>query len=115
MPSPSDPFRRYGRDPDRPVTPDDDIPARLIDALRAAPTVAERTIRGNVTVTGRLAARETELLNCLSHGMTVNMAAEAMGVSRSTAEAHRQTARFKLRAKTTIHAVATAIREGLIP
>lgn len=62
----------------------------------------------------RLTPPELRVLTCISHGMTYEMAANTLGVSRNTVISQRETAVLKLRAKTTTHAVAQAIRQGLI-
>ncbi len=67
--------------------------------------------RPNMT---ELTSRETDVLRFISHGMTVGMAAEMMGIKEHTARSHVLKARMKLRAKTKTHAVAIAIREGII-
>jgi DNA-binding CsgD family transcriptional regulator len=93
-----------------------EIPARLIRALERAPLVAEAVIDHapvcvNVT---ELTKRERETLTLISHGCTLLQAAEALGIGYETARTHRDTARFKLRAKNTTHAVAKALRGGII-
>lgn len=62
----------------------------------------------------QLTPPELRVLTCLSHGMTYAMTADALGVGRRTVISQRETAVLKLRAKTTTHAVAQAIRRGLI-
>jgi DNA-binding CsgD family transcriptional regulator len=61
-----------------------------------------------------LSRREREVLLLLSHGCTVAQAADALGIGYESARSHKDGARFKLRAKNTTQAVATAIRRGLI-
>lgn len=113
--TPEEAFRHFGYDPDHPHGRDDPVPARLLRSLERAPLIDETAIRGCVHgEAGKLTGRERELLTYLSHGLTLGMAADAMGVTVGTAREFRQTARFKLRAKTTTHAVALALRQGLI-
>lgn len=63
----------------------------------------------------KLRPRELEVLRCLSHGLTVEMAAEVMGCAFETAKNHAKNARYCLGAKNQAHAIAIAIRKGLIP
>lgn len=58
---------------------------------------------------------ELRVLECLSHGMTAPMAAEALGVSVETVKSHLRSARRRLAAKNSTHAVTLAIRLGMIP
>jgi DNA-binding CsgD family transcriptional regulator len=59
-------------------------------------------------------ARELEALRYTSHGLDRAQCADAMNVSPETVKTHLEIARLKLRAKTTPHAVAIALRLGLI-
>jgi DNA-binding CsgD family transcriptional regulator len=59
-------------------------------------------------------AREITVLTALSYGMTVEGAGELIGISPHTVQAHYQKAKRKLRAKNRTHAVALALRQGLI-
>lgn len=58
---------------------------------------------------------ERRVLLCLSHGMTTAMCADVLGVSPETVKAHTRSVRYRLAAKDTTHAVALAIRAGIIP
>ena len=57
---------------------------------------------------------ELAALNCVSHGLTASMAAEVLGVSPYTVQRQLKSARRKLAAKNTTHAVALAVRANLI-
>lgn len=57
---------------------------------------------------------ETRVLVCISHGMTVRMAADSIGVSYNTAHDQLRDARRRMAAKNTAHAVAIACRNGWI-
>lgn len=57
---------------------------------------------------------ELRVLECVSHGMTTPMAADALGLSVETVKTHLRAARLRLAAKNTAHAVALTIRMGLI-
>ena len=61
-----------------------------------------------------LTAAQCETLRYLSHGLTEPMIAEARGVSLYTVKDHTSHARQRLAAKNTTHAVALALRLGLI-
>jgi DNA-binding CsgD family transcriptional regulator len=61
-----------------------------------------------------LTATEVEILRWASHGLTDQMTAEAMGRSLDTVKNSGRAARAKLAAKNTAHAVAIALRLGLI-
>lgn len=77
-----------------------------------------RTQRGQETVRvdrSQPTERELMALRCLSRGMTAPMAAEAMGITLETVKALLDQVRRRLRTKNTTHAVAEAIRRGLIP
>lgn len=57
---------------------------------------------------------ELRVLQCLSHGMTRQMAADSLFLSVETVKTHTQNARRALAAKNTLHAVAIALRLGMI-
>jgi DNA-binding CsgD family transcriptional regulator len=58
--------------------------------------------------------REVQVLTYLSYGMDTRATAELLGLAPSTVETHYRKAKRKLRAKTRAHAVALAIRQGLL-
>jgi len=61
-----------------------------------------------------LSPRETETLTLLSLGYSRAQAANTMGISEHTLRAYAESARYKLGAVNTIHAVAAAISLGFI-
>jgi LuxR family transcriptional regulator, quorum-sensing system regulator BjaR1 len=61
-----------------------------------------------------LTPREIEMLKALSHGMGSGDCGALFGIADSTARGHIYKAQRKLRAKNGTHAVALAMREGLI-
>ena len=61
-----------------------------------------------------LTPRELEVLVGLSRGLGRQGTADLLGVSPETVKAQSVTARRALRAKNTTHAVAEALRRGLI-
>ena len=90
------------------------IPDKLIRALGRAPLVEESKITSPVRLTLALSKRERETLLLLSHGCTLAQAGDALGLGYETVRTHDRSARFKLRAKNSTHAVAEAIRLGII-
>ena len=58
---------------------------------------------------------EIRALNCAAHGLTDRQAADLCGVSFYTVKKQLMMARLRLRAKTTTHADAIAIRGGILP
>jgi DNA-binding CsgD family transcriptional regulator len=78
--------------------------------------VPEAEIGRFVRTSGRAmpSARETDVLRCLSHGMNARHAADALGITWETAREHTKNVRYVLKAKTATHAVAIALRRGLI-
>jgi DNA-binding CsgD family transcriptional regulator len=63
----------------------------------------------------RLSPRETETLQLTASGLTSDVVAERMGISERVVRAHLQTCRYKLNALNTTHAVARAVKLGVIP
>jgi DNA-binding CsgD family transcriptional regulator len=61
-----------------------------------------------------LTADELRLLRLVSKGYTVTQAGRAMGKARCTAADQMKKVRARLGAETAAHAVAIAIRQGLI-
>jgi DNA-binding CsgD family transcriptional regulator len=61
-----------------------------------------------------LSAAEIDVLRCVSHGMTEQMAADALGRGYETVRTQTMAARFKLQAHTTAEACCNALRLGLI-
>jgi LuxR family transcriptional activator of conjugal transfer of Ti plasmids len=61
-----------------------------------------------------ISSREQMVLRCYSHGMRRNGVASLLGITTETVKWHNHNARLKLRAKNTTHAVALAIRQGLL-
>ena len=57
---------------------------------------------------------ELDVIRCFSHGLEADLAAAALGIDTDAVETRLQLARVKLAAKNTTHAVARAIRLGLI-
>lgn len=61
-----------------------------------------------------LTPHERRILEASSFGMTAPMVAETLGVKPSTVTSHLEHVRAKLGAKNTTHAVALALRAGVI-
>ena len=62
----------------------------------------------------RVTQRELEILTAVSNGHTYIRVARAMFLSVHTVKAHMEHIRGKLGARNGVHAVAIAIREGII-
>ena len=67
-----------------------------------------------VAVTGVLSAREIECLRWISEGKSTIDAGAILGLSPRTVKFHMDNARRKLDCHTTVQAVATAVRRGLL-
>lgn len=61
-----------------------------------------------------LSARQREVLAHISDGLCVKQSADRLGIEYSTARIHAEKARKRLGAKSAAHAVAIALRKGLI-
>ena len=61
-----------------------------------------------------LTPREIQVLMAFSFGMDYEHTAELLSISTHTVHSHYQRAKRKLRAKNRAHAVALAIRQGLL-
>lgn len=105
------------------------VPDRLLRDLARAPVVPESEIRlfmetargsvherqaGGVVLENELRPREKQVLEHVSHGMTVPMIAESLHLIPATVELYARTARYRLGAKNTAHAACIALRRGLI-
>ena len=93
----------------------DILPAELIGSIARAPVVPEKEIPGTRDQAGTLSQRERQVLLGASHGLTNEGIAETFGLSHNTIKSHLRNACRKLQAKNRAHAVATALRRGLIP
>lgn len=76
--------------------------------------VPDKLLRDLARVSITPPENELQLLRCLSHGMTVAMAAETVGKTDSATRLDLEYARIRLSAKNNTHAVAIAIRSELI-
>jgi DNA-binding CsgD family transcriptional regulator len=93
----------------------DDVPDRLLDALKAAPVVPEWMLDApHVHRSAELTPYELYALQLASHGLGAQETANTAGVSIHTMKDQLLTARRRLAAKTTVHAVAIALRNNLI-
>jgi DNA-binding CsgD family transcriptional regulator len=70
--------------------------------------------RESTLASDELTEREREVLALYAEGMNGAQAATALFLSHQTIRTHTKGARGKLRAHTTTHAVAIALRRGLI-
>lgn len=81
------------------------VPAELIgETSRVTPTRRQRPLTGP----------EIQVVECLSYGLTTEMAGEVLGRAPDTVREQLRVARAKLGAKNQAHAVALALRQGLI-
>ncbi len=96
--------------------PGGDWPTRLLRNIGRAQLVTEDQLRpGRVTLTAcDPTPAELRTLAGLSYGLTVAMVADVYGLSYDTTRQHLRSCRFKLAAKNSTHAVALALRQGLI-
>lgn len=111
-------WERFGYDPADPVPVDEDgrvMPDGLLHDLGQALIVTEMPSRASYARQPELTASNLRVLRCMAHGMTSRMAADALGIAVETVRENLKAARYRLRAKNTTHAVAEAIRRGLIP
>jgi DNA-binding NarL/FixJ family response regulator len=84
-----------------------EIPSRLIRNLGKPRNANHRTRAG-------LSDNDLQVLRCFAHGLNNDMTADALERSPETVKAQTAAIRRCLGAKTTTHAVALAIRQGLI-
>jgi len=61
-----------------------------------------------------LTDRQADVLGLLARGLTARRAGELLGIDEQTVKGHAKDARRRLEARSTAHAVAIALREGLI-
>ncbi len=62
----------------------------------------------------QLTERQVRILQCMADGLRAQGICAEMGIARSTLLAHMRLARFKLGARDTTHAVALAMKAGLV-
>jgi DNA-binding NarL/FixJ family response regulator len=92
---------------------------RLLARLERTPYVPEELIE-DVAYVGYERSRrpltepERQVVECLSVGLTIVMAAEVLGRTPTAVHELVRVARVKLGAKNQAHAVALALRQGLI-
>jgi DNA-binding NarL/FixJ family response regulator len=98
-------------------------PQELMTAVRIVAAGGEyvdprlrRRILARPTTNGsdELSAREREVLHHLAHGLTGEEIAERLFLSPETVRTHVRNAMVKLEARTRVHAVALALRQGEI-
>jgi DNA-binding NarL/FixJ family response regulator len=70
--------------------------------------------RGTTQRLHSLSRREREVIDLLAQGLTGEQVAERLVLSSETVKTHVRNAMTKLEANTRVHAVAIALREGLI-
>ncbi|AZO68054.1 LuxR family transcriptional regulator [Mesorhizobium sp. M6A.T.Cr.TU.016.01.1.1] len=80
-------------------------------ALGCAIAIADGNQKQNLV---HLSRRQIDVLHWASEGLTVDEIGERLNISSHTADTHLRTVREKLGVTSTIHAVAEALRTGLI-
>lgn len=85
-----------------------------IDCETFSGTIMKREQNGVRSERGRLTARETQCLELLARGLRYGAIAERLSIAPVTVEKHLSSARQRLGATTREHAVALAVREGII-
>lgn len=106
-------------DPVRRIVRSREIPDKLIESLRRAPHVNEADITRLGDALYRtaqpLTSHEIDVLRAIGDGgLSHGEAATVLGISIHTVRDHIKAAKAKTRAKTTLQAVARAIRQDLI-
>ena len=93
-----------------------DWPWRLLRSISRRPLVDESELRtGSAWVRpGDLSPSELRVLEAISRGLTIEMAADVLGVGHETVKSQIKSARYRLKAKNITHACCEAIRLGLI-
>jgi DNA-binding CsgD family transcriptional regulator len=95
-----------------------DWPTALLANIIRAPAVREADLRAATHVGQRrtepLSGGERRALQGIAAGLTTEMTARVYGLDASTVRDQLGRARFALGAKNTCHAVALALRQGLI-
>lgn len=97
-----------------------EIVNRILKAMSFYPLVPEHEIevymRGANIYRGEpLTKVQLDALRYLSRGLTLDQTADALFKSPDTIKTQMKSVRYKLHAKTTMHACCEAIRQGLIP
>jgi PAS domain S-box-containing protein len=87
-------------------------PLRVLPADAESPGAARRGRR--VRGSDELTARETEILQLMAHGFENAEISRRLFISRETVKTHVRRVLHKLHARSRTHAVALAIRHGLI-
>ena len=89
--------------------------ARIHDAANRTPGAASAAhSHPTRRAVPRLGRRETQVLSAMASGASTREIADALGISAKTVENHRQRIYAKLGVHNKGHAVALAIREGII-
>jgi DNA-binding NarL/FixJ family response regulator len=90
----------------------------LLQTIRSLPSPTHSAVWNRVVDLEErrpvLSAREVEVLGVIGTGATTRSAAEVMGISPKTVENHKQRIFSKLGVQNQAHAVAVALRHGLL-
>lgn len=91
-----------------------DWPTRLLTDLEREPLVDRLPTKGAWARIPDVSEAERQAVACASVGLTAEMTADVTGVPAQTVKHNRAAVIYKLRAKNMTHAVAIALRQGLI-
>lgn len=92
-----------------PPTPDERVVASITEAIRDIERGVFRPAEQAI-----LSPRQSQVLACAASGLTVPETAAKLCLAHQTVLLHRGDAREKLGARTTAHAVALALEQGLL-
>lgn len=90
------------------------VPHALADAIIAAPLREESLLRGKNYYKKELTPPQLQVLQHMANGLDRSEAAAAEHYSLNSIKGHLREATRKLEARSTSHAVAIALRRGLI-
>lgn len=94
------------------ATPADVV--RALDAIRGGRSYLDPALAAGPGRSGTLTARELDVLELLAEGLQHEEIGRRLGISSETVRTHLRKASQRLGAATRTHAVATALRQGLI-
>jgi DNA-binding NarL/FixJ family response regulator len=87
---------------------------RALEAIHAGRSYLDPTLAGVAGRSGSLTRRELDVLELLAEGLQHEEIGRRLGISSETVRTHLRKASHRLGAATRTHAVATALRLGLI-
>jgi two-component system, NarL family, nitrate/nitrite response regulator NarL len=87
---------------------------RALEAIQAGRSYLDPSLSGGAGRPGNLTRRELDVLELLAEGLQHEEIGRRLGISSETVRTHLRKASHRLGAATRTHAVATALRLGLI-